>query len=89
MVRGFLVLLCLVFLRLVVSAAAASEPISRPGSRPQSPCPQLDSLLALGPSPTATQVSAVLERELATWRRKPKSATVVLSGLARNRLPDV
>ncbi|CAE8632978.1 unnamed protein product, partial [Polarella glacialis] len=78
--------------RLVVSAAAASEklPSSRPGASSQPPpCPELALLLALGPSPTAVQVSSVLEKHLASWQRNPRAGTVVLSGLAKNRLPEV
>ncbi|CAE8596114.1 unnamed protein product [Polarella glacialis] len=46
-------------------------------------------LLSLGASPAQEEVSLVLAPEVERWRSNPTFATGVLSGLARNRLPEV
>ncbi|CAE8645022.1 unnamed protein product [Polarella glacialis] len=56
-------------------------------SRPE--CPELAPLLSLGASPAQEEVSLVLAPEVERWRSNPTFATGVLSGLARNRLPEV
>ncbi|CAE8675225.1 unnamed protein product [Polarella glacialis] len=59
------------------------------GSSQHSQCSELDALLSLGPTPTEAEVSSVLQADLASWRKNPRLATVVLGGLARKRLPGV
>ncbi|CAE8592638.1 unnamed protein product, partial [Polarella glacialis] len=51
--------------------------------------PELRRLLSLGPGPSYEALRQALAPELGAWRRNPKFATVVLSGLSRHRLPEV
>ncbi|CAE8664047.1 unnamed protein product, partial [Polarella glacialis] len=55
----------------------------------QQQCSELDALLSLGPTPTEAEVSSVLQAGLDRWRENPRAAAVVLSGLARKRLPNI
>ena len=53
------------------------------------PCVALDELLALGRAPSAKDIKHVLAVVLPSWTKDPRLATVVLGGLARERLPHV
>ncbi|CAE8621936.1 unnamed protein product [Polarella glacialis] len=49
----------------------------------------LQQLLALGKTPTQNEVSEVLLAELPVWTRNSRRVTVVLSSLAKHRLPQL
>ncbi|CAE8712645.1 unnamed protein product, partial [Polarella glacialis] len=59
----------------------------------QQPEPQaglvLQQLLLLGRTPSQEEVSAIISVELEKWRANPKRATLLLSSLARQRLPSL
>ncbi|CAE8633742.1 unnamed protein product [Polarella glacialis] len=70
---------------------------SKAGSdRPRSRSHQLNSLVQLGQrrkdsleSQDSSEVCRVLEGILGTWQLEPRLATEVLSGLAKERMPEV
>ncbi|CAE8653990.1 unnamed protein product [Polarella glacialis] len=59
---------------------------SEGGKQPQGG-PVLQQLLGLGRTPSEAEVFEILSAELKNWREDPRHATVILSSLARLRLP--
>ncbi|CAE8677579.1 unnamed protein product, partial [Polarella glacialis] len=50
---------------------------------------QLQKLVALGTKASLDEVSDIFSTEFCEWKRNPKRATVVLSCLAKQRLPHI
>ncbi|CAE8663863.1 unnamed protein product, partial [Polarella glacialis] len=69
----------------MVPVSTAARHASLNGGR----APELDTLLALGDAPESETIRQALAPQLSSWSQNPRKATVVLSGLARLRLPVV